>query len=110
MTWLLSDHASYIKFFILVSYPYGMNLDRIGGWVIVSDRNQTWTALGKERLFKKKSISQDHHVAEPLGRGGAQELQKQGAISNRIPSCQLCFVRAYMDEDSLLFYVLNFIS
>lgn len=120
MAWLLSHHASYIKFFTLVSYPDGMNLDRIGGWVIVSDRNQTWTAF----FFSKKSISQDHHAAEALGRVGTQERQEQGAISNRIPPSsyisginfllshwsQLCSVGANTDEDSLLFYVLYFIS
>lgn len=79
------------QIFTLVSYPDGMNLDRIGGWVMVSDRNQTWTAVSKERLFKKKKISQDHHAAEPLGTVGTQKLQEQGAISNRIPSLLLTY-------------------
>lgn len=115
MTWLLSHHASYVKFFTLVSYPDGMNLDRIGGWSLwVTEIKLDWPWARRD--FSKKKVSlQDHHAAEPLGRVGTQEQQEQGAISNRIPPSsyisginfllshwsQLCFVGANTDEDSL---------
>ena len=76
------------QIFTLVSYPDGMNLDRIGGWVMVSDRNQTWTAVSKERLFKKKKYLTGPPRCRTIRNslGLLQKLQEQGAISNRIPS------------------------
>lgn len=89
-----------ISTFTLIYYPDDINLDRTGEWVTVSDRNQTWTSLRKEWLFKEAWSHRTSKLQKCQDAGRPQEWQDQGSSSSSIPfffySSYLCMIGFFL--------------